>query len=183
MKQLIKLAVFSVISTAIISAPLTTASAYSEYYYRLQNPPHYRSTSHYISSDHRIHHHHYRHTERQVNYNVHKYYVERNNAGDALVAGVLGFAVGAILSEALKKPQQPEIIYQVQSPSQVIYRQLPQTQVIYQVQPTTTYQITSQPQEVSWLQYCTQKYRTFNPQTGTFRGSDGLDHFCRAPLQ
>ncbi|MAY63701.1 MAG: hypothetical protein CML29_15975 [Rhizobiales bacterium] len=32
-----------------------------------------------------------------------------------------------------------------------------------------------------WYRYCDNRYRSFNPDTGTYRGFDGRDHFCRAP--
>ena len=32
-----------------------------------------------------------------------------------------------------------------------------------------------------WYRYCDNKYRSFNPNTGTYRGFDGRDHFCRVP--
>lgn len=31
-----------------------------------------------------------------------------------------------------------------------------------------------------WLNYCRNRYRTFNPRTGTFTGNDGQQHFCIA---
>jgi hypothetical protein len=36
----------------------------------------------------------------------------------------------------------------------------------------------SPPRSAGWLSYCESRYRTFNPRTGTFIGSDGLRHFC-----
>lgn len=31
-----------------------------------------------------------------------------------------------------------------------------------------------------WYDYCARTYRSFNPQTGTYRGYDGRDHACVA---
>ncbi|MFT4372993.1 BA14K family protein, partial [Bartonella bacilliformis] len=59
---------------------------------------------------------------------------------------------------------------------------IPQNQVIYQAPPIKVYRPIQQEQVSQWLQYCSQKYRSFNPKTGTFRGHDGLDHFCYAPV-
>ncbi|MDH6234367.1 hypothetical protein M2281_004985 [Mesorhizobium soli] len=36
-----------------------------------------------------------------------------------------------------------------------------------------------QPGSADWLRYCSGRYRTFNANTGTFTGYDGLQHFCR----
>lgn len=38
---------------------------------------------------------------------------------------------------------------------------------------------TLEPWSRAWLDACKSRYRSFNPETGTFRGYDGLDHFCR----
>lgn len=35
-----------------------------------------------------------------------------------------------------------------------------------------------QPWTPGWREWCDNRYRSFNPTTGTFRGYDGLDHFC-----
>lgn len=37
-----------------------------------------------------------------------------------------------------------------------------------------------QPWSPSWYRYCDRKYRSFNANTGTYRGYDGQDHFCVA---
>ena len=31
-----------------------------------------------------------------------------------------------------------------------------------------------------WYDYCSQRYRSFNPDSGTFVGYDGREHFCVA---
>jgi len=38
--------------------------------------------------------------------------------------------------------------------------------------------VSLEPWSRGWYEYCGQKYRSFNPQKGTFRGYDGQDHFC-----
>ncbi|ENN93891.1 BA14K family protein [Bartonella bovis] len=190
MKKLTKLVVLLAITTTTISTPLTTAFARNDYVYIQQNvsstPQHHTQ---YHREQRHIHHknptRYYYHHEQTTHHNIHQYHVNRpNNTSDALAAGVLGLATGAILGNVLTKPAQPQIIYQAPYPqNQVIYQEIPQPQVVYQVHPTVTYQSTYQPWTSQWLQYCTQKYRSFNPKTGTFRGYDGLDHFCHAPLQ
>jgi hypothetical protein len=37
-----------------------------------------------------------------------------------------------------------------------------------------------EPWSRSWYNYCSDRYRSFNPNTGTYRGYDGRDHFCTA---
>ncbi|HMF66086.1 MAG TPA: BA14K family protein, partial [Phyllobacterium sp.] len=36
----------------------------------------------------------------------------------------------------------------------------------------------AQPWSPGWYRYCANRYRSFNPETGTFRGYDGRDYFC-----
>ncbi|MET3589822.1 hypothetical protein ABID23_000909 [Bartonella silvatica] len=137
-----------------------------------------RKTYHYVERKTVTHRH------------IHKHHVDNHNSGDALAAGILGLAAGAVLGNVLKKPEQPQIIYQAvpqqrvvyQEVPQVVYQQIPQNQVIYEVNSTATYQQLHEPWTRGWLQYCKKKYRSFNPKTGTFRGYDGLDHLCYAPL-
>ena len=38
--------------------------------------------------------------------------------------------------------------------------------------------VSLEPWSQGWYQYCSQKFRSFDPQKGTYRGYDGLDHFC-----
>lgn len=35
-----------------------------------------------------------------------------------------------------------------------------------------------EPWTQAWYDYCSDKYRSFDPQTGTYKGYDGLRHFC-----
>ncbi|WP_208442282.1 BA14K family protein [Bartonella raoultii] len=145
--------------------------------------------------------HHGEHIRReQSHHHVEKktfHYFERNKTthhhndlGDALAVGILGLAAGAILGNIFKKPEQPQIIYQTpqhpqviyQEAPQVIYQKVPTSQITYEVQTTTTYQPLQQSRVNEWLQYCKKKYRSFNPKTGTFRGNDGREHLCYAPL-
>ena len=50
----------------------------------------------------------------------------------------------------------------------------PERRVIYR--PAPSYE----PWTQSWYDYCSQRYRTFNPNSGTFVGYDGREHFCTA---
>ncbi|WP_375636239.1 MULTISPECIES: BA14K family protein [unclassified Bartonella] len=136
---------------------------------------------------HHHHHHHYHHVENKT-----YHYVERkktkhsnihiDNSGDALAVGILGLATGTILGTILKKPEQPQVVYQIVPQNQVIYQKVPQNQRVYQVQQTVAYEPLQQSLESDWLNYCKKKYRSFNPKTGTFRDRNGLEHICYAPI-
>ena len=85
--------------------------------------------------------------------------------GDALAAGIFGFAAGAILSSAFA----PRYYYQ---PAPV-YAAPP---VIYG--PTPAYYAAPEPWTSDWYAYCSSRYRSFDPQSGYFLGYDGVYHFC-----
>ncbi|WP_455480411.1 BA14K family protein [Bartonella sp. B12(2025)] len=207
MKNFAKLAVLSAMSTATILVPLGTAFADTTFIHEIYN----RSITKGIRSDFPSHslnirsdnhpRHHAEHQRRERNHyhierkthkyieretkthrHIHQHHVNRNGSGDALAAGIIGLAAGTILGNALKQPEQPQIVYQAIPQRQVVYQEVPQSQVIYEVQSTTTYKPIQQTSTTDWLQYCRKKYRSFNPNTGTFRGNDGLEHFCYAPL-
>jgi hypothetical protein len=88
----------------------------------------------------------------------------RHHHGDALAAGIFGFAAGALLSSALA----PRYYYQpapVYAAPPVVYGPTP---AYYAPEPWTS----------DWYSYCSSRYRSFDPQTGYFLGYDGNYHFC-----
>lgn len=96
-----------------------------------------------------------------------------HGGGDAAAAGIIGFAAGAILSGALAGPRyyqprygyyEPEVVYV--EPEPVYVRPAP---VYYELEPWTP----------EWYAYCEAKYRSFNPDTGYFKGYDRRYHLCR----
>ncbi len=95
----------------------------------------------------------------------------KNNNGNALAAGVIGLAAGALIAGALSQPSQPSYI--APSPSY-------NPPVNYYPAPPAQYKGSAQPWTKAWYQYCTSRFRSFNSQTGTYRGYDGQDHFCVA---
>jgi BA14K-like protein len=76
--------------------------------------------------------------------------------GNALAAGILGLGVGAIIGSALT-PRE-----------------------VYVAPPPPAYPVSYGPPAWSpeWYNYCSYRYRTFNPRTGYFIGYDGYPHFC-----
>ena len=80
---------------------------------------------------------------------------------NALGAGLIGFGVGAIVGSALT----PREVYVVPPPPPApVY-----TRAAYGPPAWTP----------DWYSYCYSRYRTFNPNSGTFVGYDGYEHFCR----
>ncbi|MFK0684063.1 BA14K family protein [Ochrobactrum sp. BD67] len=107
------------------------------------------------------------------------YYRERHrDHSDAVAAGVIGLAAGALLGSALSQPSQPTYVqpapvYAPPPPPPAYYPAAPARQVTY-------YRASYEPWSRGWYQYCSDRYRSFNPNTGTYRGYDGRDHFCSA---
>ena len=93
MKNFAKLAMLSAVSAVMVVAPLAGASAHDHYWHG----PGYWDGPRYW--DH--HHHHHGH-------------------GDAVAAGVVGLAAGALIGSALSQPAQPQVIYQAPPPQPII---------------------------------------------------------------
>jgi len=86
------------------------------------------------------------------------------NDKDAIALGIIGLGVGAIIGGAIANGNNNP---------RVIYRQQPSA-------PQTVNRGSYEPWSQSWFRFCSNKYRSFNASTGTFRGYDGRDHFCVA---
>jgi len=96
-------------------------------------------------------------SDRRQQYNDRRIY-RRHHKDDAIVLGIIGLGVGAIIGGAIANSNNPR----------VIYRDRPHTVQGGSYEPWTK----------SWFRYCSNKYRSFNAATGTYRGYDGRDHFC-----
>ena len=82
---------------------------------------------------------------------------------DAIVLGIIGLGAAAIIGGAIANSNNNP---------RVIYRQ--------PVAPRAVRGGRYEPWSRSWFQYCSNKFRSFNASTGTYRGYDGRDHFCAA---
>ena len=100
--------------------------------------------------------------------------------GDAIAAGVLGLAAGALIVGALNNPQPGYY-----DPGYDEYDRDPRPRPApvrrYYVEPQVVYADRyAEPWTRAWYDYCSDRYRTFNARTGTFTGNDGDQHFCVA---
>lgn len=118
----------------------------------------------------------------------HQQHVQKqNNGNNAVVWGIIGLAAGAIIAGSANnhssqrrviKPQRqypavnhyPGANHYPQAPRHT-YSQKPRYQHSQRAQGY-------EPWTKGWYNYCDNRYRSFNPRTGTFRGYDGRDHFC-----
>jgi hypothetical protein len=105
-------------------------------------------------------HHHWRH----------------HGNGDAIAAGVLGLATGALIVGALNNDQP-----RYYDPGYDDYYARPAPVRRYYAEPRVVYADRyAEPWTRAWYEYCSDRYRTFNSRTGTFTGNDGDQHFCVA---
>lgn len=93
----------------------------------------------------------------------HKHRNRNNDAGAAVAAGVIGLAAGAILLGAMSQPSRA-------APAPSYYPPAPYPGTV-----SPGYQ----PWSPAWYQYCANRYRSFNPSTGTFTTYQGEQRFCQ----
>ena len=107
----------------------------------------------------------------------HRKYVRRHhNNSDIAGAAILGIIGGALIGSAIANSnRQPRYVA-----PRPVYRnnQFPPAPQGYRK--VVTHSGSLEPWTRGWYQYCDAKYRSFNPEKGTYRGYDGRDHFCVA---
>jgi hypothetical protein len=106
----------------------------------------------------------------------HHYRGHHGGNGDAVAAGVLGLAAGALIVGALNNPQPGYY-----GPGYDGYYGGPRPVPVprYYAAPRVAYNAGyAEPWTRGWYEYCSDRYRTFNGRTGTFVGNDGERHFC-----
>ncbi len=87
---------------------------------------------------------------------------------DAIIAGAAGFAVGTLFGNATARPHYvaPRAYYAPRA--RYAPRPVYAAPVTYRPAPWTP----------AWYAYCAEKYRSFDPRSGTFMGYDGHRHMC-----
>lgn len=104
-----------------------------------------------------------------------------DNTGAIVAAGALGLIAGAVIAGNGNRSRpvyddyydyepQPRRVYR-----EDYYRPAPvQRRVVYR----NSYAI--EPWTPEWYDYCSDRYRSFKPRSGTFTGYDGVERFCEA---
>ncbi|MBP1852630.1 BA14K family protein [Rhizobium halophytocola] len=105
----------------------------------------------------------------------------RHHDGDAAALGLFGLATGVVVGSAIAN-SQPRYI-DPPPPPPAYYP--PPARTYYPAQPgyVVEYRPAAEslrPWSQSWYRYCSQRYRSFSPQDGTYIGYDGQAHFCAA---
>ncbi len=177
-------------ATAVI--PVTTASAHDRHNWR----KHHGHAHNWNKRAHRKFHnrhagvvHHRRHHGRVY---------RDNDTGELIAAGIIGLAIGAIIASAAEDDRNrgyntPSYTYSDPYDGYSGSGRVPLNDYnpgytpgySGRAQPSAgpnviTYEdtVSLEPWSPGWRAYCEDRYRSFNPQTGTYRGYDGLDHFC-----
>jgi len=109
-----------------------------------------------------------------------RYRHHHNNNNDALVGGAVGLATGLIVGSAIANaPRYDEPRYI--DPPVYEYDDAP----VYRAPPPRYYRpvpvrASVEPWTPQWERFCSYRYRSFDPRSGTFIGNDGRSHFCVA---
>ncbi|MEM7067663.1 MAG: BA14K family protein [Pseudomonadota bacterium] len=112
------------------------------------------------------------------------YKKKKRNKGDLVAAGIIGLAVGAIIASEASKRRSYQPNYQYHTPQTNNHIPLQQynnhSNTRYSEPNVITYNdgYSLEPWTPGWERWCDDRYRSFNKNTGTFRGYDGKDHFC-----
>ncbi|SDR35528.1 BA14K family protein [Pseudovibrio sp. Tun.PSC04-5.I4] len=111
------------------------------------------------------------------------------NAGEAAAIGVIGLAAGLIIGNAATQPQYvapPRPTYRPPVPAYRPPAYRPPAPAyrppVVAYQPAPVYQARAAapaPWSPAWYAYCTSKFRSFNPNTGTYRTYSGHNRFCQ----
>lgn len=103
----------------------------------------------------------------------------RNNGGDLVAAGILGLAAGAIAA-GVATSARPRYVERYPEPR---YYRAPVVTERYYVEraPREVYYGGGlEPWSPVWYQYCVDRYRSFDPSSGTFMTYGGERRFCVA---
>jgi hypothetical protein len=97
----------------------------------------------------------YRYRDRYERPRYSRYHGRSYRRGDGIAAGVAGLAAGALIGGAIASAQQP--VYAAPPPPYAV----------------------AQGGDADWIAYCSQRYRSFDPASGTYLGYDGQRHMCQ----
>ena len=99
------------------------------------------------------------------------------NLETAIIAGVAGLAIGAIIAGS--QPRYREVAPVVNTPRRrpLPRNAFPDAPTNYQPR-VITYDGGYEPWTQGWADWCSQRYRSFKISNGTYTGYDGVSRFC-----
>lgn len=102
-----------------------------------------------------------------------RHYRDRgSDGGDLALAGILGLAAGALVVGLASQPE-PAYANPYRQPRPRPVRDYPESAYLGRY-------TALEPWSAEWYDYCSERYRSFSPRSGTFVGYDGQEHFCVA---
>ena len=103
---------------------------------------------------------------------------QHDNSGALVAAGILGLAVGAIAAGIATQPRHvyDDRYYAPARQDRYYYPPAPS----YRDRSYDRYAGAYEPWSREWYRYCSQRYRSFDPQTGTYTLRPGVQRFCVA---
>lgn len=112
----------------------------------------------------------------------HRIHRSHDSDGDVVAAGIVGLALGALAVGAIAASREEHAGNPLRHP-----RPRPDRDFVVDDGPAYVaddgyddYGPSFEPWSRSWYRYCQQRYRTFDPESGTYVGYDGREHFCNA---
>ena len=103
----------------------------------------------------------------------------RESHSDAWAAGAAGLVAGTLIGGAIaSQPRYSEPTYIDPEPEYYEPRPVYRARPVYRPVVVETYGV--EPWTPEWYRYCSQRYRSFDPDSGTFVGYEGMRHFCAA---
>ncbi|MEC9368342.1 MAG: BA14K family protein [Pseudomonadota bacterium] len=100
-----------------------------------------------------------------------------HRGGGAAIAGIAAAAIigGIIASQHRRSYYEPGYYAPPPPPPPYAYAPAP----AYRYAPAATYSYGPQPWTPEWYDYCSRKYRSFDPRSGTFQPYHGPRQLCR----
>jgi hypothetical protein len=110
-----------------------------------------------------------------------------SDSRDLVVAGILGLAVGDIAAGVIASSEEDEPVNPYRHPRPQIDREYlfgnlaePEVTEEPEVVYYNEYEPNFEPWSRDWQRWCSREYRSFDPDTGTYIGYDGIERFCIA---
>ena len=104
-----------------------------------------------------------------------------SNDADLLAAGIFGVAIGAIVIGSIND-REPAVVQPRPRPHWDEFPRAPRDPeaISPKVIAYDGYDAAAEPWSDEWFQYCEDRYRTFDPRTGTYVAKGGKRRFCIA---
>lgn len=108
----------------------------------------------------------------------------QDRAGAAIAVGVIGLAAGALIASTAADAQSVSVTHRYIGPPPPPPHRVPRRYFRPPPPPAPTYVPVRaasrfQPWTPAWYRYCSNRYRSFNPNTGYFLAYSGEYRFCR----